>query len=247
VNHQFHKAALSLFATTLLLIASCGLVDEDTGPLDPSTIPSVAQIGETPHFEIYWSPVENAAGYRLKRITPDGHQFLIDVGNVTHYQDTGMVPQVLYDESTTWVVKYDVCALDEDGNEGPWAGESESMMYDRPQKPYHITTDSMLNTIKISWQSSLDVSPEYNYFRFYRCVEPIEQIDNCSIMESGSLPVFDTDSLFAIETRAHYGNLAYKFAVTAVRYGVESPKSESVTHQMGNPPPPENLSFSYDP
>jgi len=246
MNRQLYTFVLFVLTAIPLLLASCGVIDEDTGPLGASTIPSVSQIGETPHFEIYWSPVEDAAGYRLKRITPDGHQFMIDVGNVTHCQDTGMVPQVLYDESTTWVVKYDVCALDEDGNEGPWAGESQSMMYARPRQPYHITTDSMLNTIKISWQSSLEVSPEYNYFRFYRCVKPIEEIDNCDIMESGSLPVFNTDSLFAIETRAHYGNLAYKFAVTAVRYGVESPKIESVTHQMGNPPPPENLSFSYD-
>jgi hypothetical protein len=111
--------ALVLSTALLLLAASCDVVDEDSGPLEPSTIPSVSQIFETPHFEIYWSSVENASGYRLKRITPHGNEFMIDVGNVTHYQDTGMVPRNRYDDTTTWVVKYDVCALDEDGNEGP--------------------------------------------------------------------------------------------------------------------------------
>jgi len=120
------------------------------------------------------------------------------------------------------------------------------MMYERPQPPRRIGTDSLLSTIRIWWESDLDVSPEYNYFRFYRCLENANAMGNCGFFEPNSEPVLETDSLFEIETRAHYGDLVYSFMVTTVRYGVESNKNQQVSHQMGNPPPAQNLSFTYD-
>ncbi len=182
------------------------------------------------YVELNWlAPSDPGGGtisnYNIYRgMTEGGEMFLAQIGNVTTYNNTGLINGDTY--------YYKVAAVNEIGT-GPMSNGVNDTPLAPPSEPYGLTTESGDEYVNITWQvPSLDGGTPITGYRIYRGTSPgvaifLTQIGNVLYLNDTGL----TNGI------TYYYNVS---AVNAISEGALSLEANDTPHDL--PTAPQTLS-----
>lgn len=223
---------------TFSLFISCitNSKNSDNIEVDPPSHIVATYQNDTKDFYIYWEGYnEGEYNFVLERRSALGTLSYIDVGSDLKYYDTVKADQFYDPNNYEFAYKYRVAIVNTNGDTGYWSHEA-SAKYPKPTAITNIKVDSLFKMIRLSWNGTLDVAPEFNCYKVY---SRFELFGNS--FGSGE----QTDSTF-FNCSAEYSS-TYNYMVTVVENGVESDlPNDYITVSLGGPPVVQSVSFVDD-